>query len=80
MAAIEITDDLDVYDRLCEHAHVAVEDADDLLAVHGPVDGDVFAVPRTRRVAAAARLVEASELYRLAAHALDPDVTPSARG
>ena len=62
-----MADDLAVYDRLCEHAHVAVEDADDLLDVG-------------ERIAAAIRLVEASELYRLAAHELDPDVTPSARG
>ena len=59
------TDDLDVYDRLREHARIAVEDADDRLA------GD--------RVAAAIRLVEASELLRLAAHALDPSVSPTGR-
>ena len=57
-------DDLDVYDRLREHARIAVEDADDRLAA-----GD--------RVMAAVRLVEASELYRLAAHALDPSVSPT---
>jgi hypothetical protein len=61
------SDDLDVHDRMREHARIAVEDADDSLA-----DGD--------RVMAAIRLVEASELYRLAAHALDRDVTPTARG
>lgn len=56
------SDELAVCSRLCEHAHIATEDADRHLA-----DGeDQYA---------AIRLLEASELYRLAAHQLDPGIS-----
>jgi hypothetical protein len=62
-----------VYDRLCEHARIAVEDADDLVAVESATSAHVV----DSRIMAAARVIEASELYRLTAHALDFDVSPT---
>ncbi len=57
-------DELTVCSRLRDLAHHADADADDLLA-------------RGDHNMAAIRLTEASELYRLAAHHLDHDISPS---